>query len=50
MLLMIQNGMLAKEIIDAINRISNNVEIVAFTIAEAMPQIQMKMKKMFSEF
>lgn len=44
------NGMLVKEIIDAINRISNNVDIVAFTIAEAMPQIQMKMKKMFSEF
>lgn len=44
------NGMSVKEIIEAMNGISKNSEIVAFTIAEAMPQVQMRMKNMFKEF
>ena len=44
------NGMLVKEVIDAMNRISSIVDVVAFTIAEAMPQVQMRMKNMFKNF
>lgn len=43
------NGILVKEFVDAINRISNNAEIVSFTVAEHIPQIQMRMKNMFKE-
>lgn len=44
------NGMYIREVIDAMNRISNESEIVALTIAEHMPQIQMKLRNMFGEF
>lgn len=43
------NGILVKEFVDAINRINNNAEIIAFTIAETMPKMEMRMKNMLKE-
>lgn len=44
------NGMLVKELVDSMNRISSSAEVVALTIAEHMPLIQIKMREMFNEF
>lgn len=44
------NGMYIKEVIDCVNRISSSADVVAFTIAEHMPLIQMRMQKMFNQF
>ena len=38
-----------KEFVDAVNRINNNAEIVVYTVAEHIPQIQMRMKNMFNK-
>ena len=43
------NGMYIKEVVDAINRINTSAEIVCITIAEHMPQIQMKMQQLFQD-